>query len=196
MDLITLSEYKSLKAVQGTNLDGRLTPLISSVSSLIKSYIGKTLVDFVETDKTDVIYETWQRKALEVQEKPIISISSITIDDETVESEVRPQLDDIVRSDGDNWPSGTRITVVYRGGYFTTNDEGEKEAKVPADLLLAVADLVKYYFDEEWKEARSFQGVSQEAVATSTIRNDPGFPDHIRRVLDLYRGNDYPLNNG
>jgi hypothetical protein len=52
---------------------------------------------------------------------------------------------------------------------------------------LAVADLITYYHKDEYKERQSIGSASREGAGVSTIRNDPGFPDHIRRVLDLYR---------
>jgi hypothetical protein len=72
-----------------------------------------------------------------------------------------------------DYPEGINsVRVTYKGGY----------AALPSDLRLAVTDLITYYLKEEWKPEKN-QG-------TFTIRNDgaePNFPDHIKRVLDLYK---------
>ena len=69
------------------------------------------------------------------------------------------------------------VQINYLAGYATT----------PADLKLAVADIVTYYHKDEWKERQSIGSATREGAGASAIRNDPGFPDHIRRVLDMYR---------
>lgn len=72
-----------------------------------------------------------------------------------------------------NWPTGINsVQITYTAGYVST----------PADLKLAVADLVTYYLKGEHKERRTVKG--------ATIQNqksDLTFPDHIKRVLDLYK---------
>ena len=67
--------------------------------------------------------------------------------------------------------------MVYNAGY----------AAVPADLKLAVYDLITYYLKEEYKTQRSIAGTTLRNEGSTSIRNDIGFPDHIKRVLDLYK---------
>jgi hypothetical protein len=54
-------------------------------------------------------------------------------------------------------------------------------------LQLAVADLITYYLKDEYKERRSMQGASITNRGTSSMRDNVDFPDHIKRVLDLYK---------
>ena len=69
------------------------------------------------------------------------------------------------------------VKVVYTAGY---------EA-VPTDLKLAVFDLITYYLKDERKTQRSIAGTTLRNEGTTSIKGDVGFPDHIKRVLDLYK---------
>ena len=69
------------------------------------------------------------------------------------------------------------VKVVYRAGYTST----------PEDLKLAVFDLIKYYMKEERKERMSIAGASVDNPLSTSLRNNIGFPDHIKRVLDMYK---------
>ena len=77
-----------------------------------------------------------------------------------------------------NWPKGPgAVKIVYTAGYSTT----------PKDLQLAVADLITYYLKDEYKERRTLQGASVQNRGTSSMSDNVDFPDHIKRVLDLYK---------
>ena len=69
------------------------------------------------------------------------------------------------------------VKVVYRAGYTST----------PEDLKLAVFDLIKYYLKDERKERMSIAGSTIENPISTSLRNNIGFPDHIKRVLDMYK---------
>jgi hypothetical protein len=72
-----------------------------------------------------------------------------------------------------NFPLGPgSVEVVYKAGWATC----------PEDLKLAVVDLVKYYFKEEHKQRQHLGGASLQNAAGSIA-----YPDHIKRVLDLYK---------
>ena len=74
-----------------------------------------------------------------------------------------------------------RVEVIYKAGY----DIGNK--LLPGDLSLAVADLVTYYYKDQTKSRQTIAGASLQVNPTSTQRDNIGFPDHIRRILDLYK---------
>ena len=77
-----------------------------------------------------------------------------------------------------SWKKGVgSVKITYRAGYAST----------PKDLQLALFDLVNYYIKDEHKERRSLGGAVQQKQGTSGIRSSSDFPDHIKRVLDLYR---------
>ena len=86
-------------------------------------------------------------------------------------------MDSIYRI-GSTWPKGPgAVKVVYKGGYAT----------VPADLKLAVIDLVTYYHKDEHKSRQTIAGASIQNQGSTSQRNNVAFPDHIKRVLDLYK---------
>ena len=58
---------------------------------------------------------------------------------------------------------------------------------MPDDLKLAVSDLITYYLKDEHKERRTLGGASIQNQSSTTQRNNVAFPDHIKRVLDLYK---------
>ena len=77
-----------------------------------------------------------------------------------------------------NWKKGPgAVKIVYTAGYATT----------PADLKLAVFDLISYYLHDEHKERKVLAGASIQNQATTSMRDNVAFPDHIKRVLDLYK---------
>ena len=77
-----------------------------------------------------------------------------------------------------SFPRGMKaVKVVYRAGYTST----------PEDLKLAVFDLITYYLKDEHKERRTLGGASIQNTASTSQRDNVAFPDHIKRVLDLYK---------
>ena len=69
------------------------------------------------------------------------------------------------------------VEVIYTAGYTSC----------PADLQLAVIDLVTYYHKDEHKARQTMQGSSTANNSTSSQNDNVGFPDHIKRVLDMYK---------
>ena len=52
---------------------------------------------------------------------------------------------------------------------------------------LAVFDLVKYYLKDERKERMTIAGATVENPLSSSLTGNIGFPDHIKRILDMYK---------
>ena len=69
------------------------------------------------------------------------------------------------------------VKITYNAGFATT----------PKDLQLALFDLVNYYIKDEHKERSTLGGATINNQGTAGIRTSTDFPDHIKRVLDLYR---------
>jgi hypothetical protein len=69
------------------------------------------------------------------------------------------------------------VRVTYTAGY----------AETPLDLRLAVVDLVTYYFKGEHKQRQTLAGATIQNPGSASVRNSVAFPDHIKRVLDLYK---------
>ena len=193
-DLITRDEYKSLKNLsQSVKEDGRIDALIDSVSPLVKSYCGNSLIDYYSSNKTEDFNVNWDTHIVQLTESPVNTIVSVqeregysssytTLTTGDNEYYLDTDTDSVIRTTGGweykNWPRGPgAVRVVYTAGYSTA----------PKDLQLAVADLITYYLKDEYKERRSLQGASMSNKGTSSMRDNVDFPDHIKRVLDLYK---------
>ena len=193
-DLITRDEYKSLKNLsQSVKEDGRIDALIDSVSPLVKSYCGNSLVDYYSSNKTEDFNVNWDTHIVQLTESPVNTIVSVqeregysssytTLTTGDNEYYLDTDTDSVIRTTGGweykNWPRGPgAVRVVYTAGWATT----------PKDLQLAVADLITYYLRDEYKERRSLQGASMTNKGTSSMSDNVDFPDHIKRVLDLYK---------
>ena len=198
-DLITLQQYKDFAGLTGVQTDARINVIIDSVSQLVKNYCGVSFIDFHGTDKTeffDIMDNSTTRVMLTesplvsvslVQEREDQSSSYVTLITENSDSSdkyeymVDTVTDSIVRTNSTRdipFPRGRKaVKVVYRAGYAST----------PEDLKLACFDLVKYYLKDERKERMTIGGATVENAISTSLRNNPGFPDHIKRVLDMYK---------
>ena len=198
-DLITLQQYKDFAGLQGVQTDARINVIIDSISQLIKNYCGTSFIDFYSTDKTeffDILDNHTTRIMLgesplvsvsQVQEREDQSSSYVTLITENSDSSDKYEYmidtvtDSIVRTNSTTdipFPRGRKaVKVVYRAGYSST----------PEDLKLAWFDLVKYYLKDERKDRMTIAGATVENAVSTSIRNNAGFPDHIKRVLDMYK---------
>ena len=193
-DLITRDEYKALKNLsQSVKDDGRIDALVDSVSQLVKTYCGNNIVDYYSSNKTETFNVNWDTHMVQLTESPVNAIVSVqeregysstytTLTTSDNEYFLDTDTDSVIRtttgSAYKNWPKGPgAVKIVYTAGYATA----------PKDLQLAVADLVTYYLKDEYKERRSMQGASMTNQGTSSAANNVDFPDHIKRVLDLYK---------
>ena len=182
-DLITLADYKTLEGITSTQHDARTEVIIDSVSQLVKTYCGNSIIDFYTSDKTEELTVSFNTNQVQLTESPVNNIDSVqerdseTTSYETLTADTDYVLDkatDILyRLGGNVFPRGINsVKVVYNAGYSAT----------PADLKLAVADLVTHYLRGEHKERRTIQGATIQ-----NQRSEITFPDHIKRVLDLYK---------
>jgi len=198
-DLVTLQEYKDFAGLQGVQHDARINTIIDNVSQLVKTYCGTTIIDYAGSDKTEYfnIADDYVDRII-LSESPLISVSSVqerenqaqaytTLITENSDSSGKYEYvldmdsDSIIRTNSTghkHWPKGVKsVKVVYRAGYTST----------PEDLKLAVFDLIKYYMKDERKERMSIGGATLENQISTSLRNNIGFPDHIKRVLDMYK---------
>lgn len=193
-DLITRDEYKALKNLsQSVKEDGRIDALIDSVSPLVKTYCGNSIIDYYSANKTETFNVNWDTYLVQLTESPVNTIVSVqeregyssaykTLTTANTEYYLDVDTDSVIRTTSGanyrNWPQGPgAVKIVYTAGYETT----------PKDLQLAVADLITYYLKDEYKERRTLQGASIQNRGTSSMADNVDFPDHIKRVLDLYK---------
>ena len=133
-----------------------------------------------------------------MEESPVISVTSVQERESqsdayvtliTENSDSSGKYEYIVNMDSDSitrtsatgtkhWPKGPKsVKVVYTAGYTST----------PEDLKLAMFDLVKYYLKDERRERMSISGATVENPLSSSLAGNIGFPDHIKRILDMYK---------
>lgn len=188
-DLITVQEYKDAEGLQSTKEDYRLEILVASVSQLVKTYCGNSLIDYYSTPKVETFTITWDTPSVQLTESPVIVVSSVEerygyTEDYSVLSPTDFYLDistdSVMRTTGGrgfkNWAKGPgSVKVTYTAGY----------SEVPADLKLAVLDLITYYLKDEYKERQTLAGASVQN--SSGGNKSVEFPPHIKRVLDLYK---------
>ena len=77
-DLITRDEYKSLKNLsQSVKEDGRIDALIDSVSPLVKTYCGNSIVDYYSSNKTETFNINWNTHIVQLTESPVNTIVTV-----------------------------------------------------------------------------------------------------------------------
>lgn len=190
-DLITLEDYKEAEGISTPKDDLKLGALIPSVSALVKTYCGTSFVDYYTSNKVETFSINWNTNLVQLTETPLVSIVSVEERDDysssyttvpATEYFADTTLDAIYRvstvGGAKNWPGGpASVKITYKAGYDTC----------PADLKLAVIDLITYYHKDEHKERKVMGGASIQNSASTTQSNNVAFPDHIKRVLDLYK---------
>jgi len=190
-DLITLEDYKEAEGISTPKDDLKLNALIPSVSQLVKTYCGTSFVDYYSSNKIETFSINWATNLVQLTETPLVSIVSVEERDDysssyttvpATEYFADTTLDVVYRVSTQggkkNWPGGpAAVKITYKAGYDTC----------PADLKLAVIDLITYYHKDEHKERKVMGGASIQNSASTTQSNNVAFPDHIKRVLDLYK---------
>ena len=192
-DLVTLSDYKDTEGITGPKEDLRISRIIPSVSQLVKTYCGNSFVDFYSSNKVEDFDIYWDTFAVQLTESPVVSVVTVqersgydqsynTLTTGAYEYYIDTSTDSIIRTNESgsrlNWKHGVgAVKITYKAGY----------ASVPEDLKLAVFDLITYYLKDEHKERRTLGGATIQNQSSSTQRDNVAFPDHIKRVLDLYK---------
>ena len=197
-DLVTLQQYKDFSGLQSLKNDARINIVIDQVSELVKSYCGTTIIDYASTNKTEYFNIGLGVDRIILEESPLIQVVSVeertsqadayvTLITENSDSSGKYEYiadmesDSIVRTTSTGtkaFPKGMKaVKVVYKAGYTST----------PDDLKLAVFDLIKYYMKDERKERMQIAGASVENQTSSSLAGNIGFPDHIKRILDMYK---------
>jgi len=192
-DLVTISDYKDAEGITGPKEDLRISRIIPSVSELVKTYCGNSFIDFFSNNKVEEFDIYWDTFAVQLTESPVNAIVSVqersgydqsyaTLTTGAYEFYLDKRTDSVIRTNESgtrlNWKHGVgAVKVTYTAGYSET----------PSDLKLAVFDLVTYYLKDEHKERRTLGGASIQNQSSTTQRDNVAFPDHIKRVLDLYK---------
>jgi|TARA_R110000851_G_scaffold170517_1_gene316841 hypothetical protein len=193
-DLVTTHEYKDAEGIRGEKDDDRLNLLVPQISDLVKKYCGTSFVDYISTDKVETftindnftstitVSESPLTVVDIVKERTAYSEAYVTLTTADHEYYVDTDADAIIRTTISgrprNWAQGVgAVQITYNAGF----------AACPKDLKLAVFDLITYYLKNEHKQRQSLGGATVQNQGTSGARQSTDFPDHIKRVLDLYR---------
>lgn len=193
-NLVTLDQYKTAENIQSVKDDARIESLITSVSQLVKTYCGNSIVDFYTgvSTKTETLSVSWASNIVQLTESPLVTVGSVkerqslseayTTLVENEDYYVDLSTDSVYRvtksGQSKNWHTGPgSVEVSYHAGY----------ASCPEDLKLAVFDLITYYLKDEHKARQTIAGATLQNQSSSSQRDNVAFPDHIKRVLDLYK---------
>lgn len=185
-DLITLEDYKLYKGMAKTDQDDKIKFLISSVSALIKAYVGHGIIDNFDEPLEETITIPYDTTTLYLNAYPVTNIISV----EEIYGGYIGGLDStisyprIFNTDyafeanagvltriGSNWSNTVKVT--YNAGYEET----------PMEIKLAAIELVSYYLNEEWKPTRTTQGTTMVGPAPEA----GGIPKHVAVMLDNYK---------
>lgn len=181
-DLVTKQEYKTYAGINSTTQDAEIDFLIPKVSQFVKTYCRRSFVDFADEAKTEVFHGDTDKFIL--KETPVIQIISVEYSQDYGQTYTKlTKFTDWVQ-DGDYilniTSTGTFTKAVngYKVNYFAGYET------VPADLKLAVLDLITYYRrnDSAIHSAKSpgTNSLQIEYISTTSL------PAHIKRVLDQY----------
>ena len=182
LNLTTRKDYKIYAGIKSTNEDAIIDFIIPKVSELVKTYCRRTFVDYWDVPKTEMFKGAATKFIL--AETPVVNVKS-----------VQRSLDygqtwtDLIRYT--DWVlDGDIIVPLDTRGYFPELINGYKVEytagydDVPADLEIAVLDLVTYYRRNDGaihsSKAVGSNNVQIEYISTTSL------PAHIRRVLDQY----------
>lgn len=192
-NLVTLQEYKEQQGLSSTKDDVRIDSLITSISKLVKTYCGSSIIDYYSTDKVETFTLSRRTSYIQLSDSPVVSITSVEERDSydsayktLTEANYEYYFDDLGETlhrttPGHTqayWPVGPgAVKVTYKAGFEST----------PEDLKLAIYDLITYYLKDEHKQRRTLSGATMENQGTTSQNGNVGFPDHIKRILDLYK---------
>ena len=184
-NLITLAEYKAYIGITSTNQDSVINTLIPQVSALVKNICRRTFLDYVDELKVETSKGSPTNRII-LQETPILQVSNVefSMDYGLTYSTLVEFVDYVIDQDADAVELITTpyIDYIKTNAYRISYNAGYEV--FPADLKLAVADLVQYY-------VRNDSAIhSQKAVGANTVQIEyittTNLPAHIKRVLDQY----------
>lgn len=176
-DLTSLAIAKEYLDIDSddTTFDSLLGRLITAASRQIEAYCNRTF----EIQGFSEDYDGNASDILFLSNTPIISVSSLLIDDESVESEEFKVYDDYIRLVSRLFtPGELNVSVEYSAGFFDPQSESP-----PAELEDACVQLVAFKFN-----MRGANGLTQKRVnQTSESFAAVAIPLSVAIILDKYK---------
>ena len=125
-NLITLADYKDAEGIQSPKDDLRINSLIPSISQLVKTYCGNSIIDFYSSNKVEDFDIYWETFAVQLTESPIVDVVSVqergsydeaytTLTTGAHEYYLDTRTDSIIRTNS----SGGRINWKHGVAFFT-----------------------------------------------------------------------------
>ena len=132
-NLITLADYKQIEGLTNPKDDFRINQLIDSVSQLVKTYCGNSIVDFYSANKVETFNIDWHTHIVQLTESPVNNIVSVQKRDSVTESYTTVPTTDyyldtatdsvlyVTGSTYKNWPHGAgAVKVTYTARSFNS----------------------------------------------------------------------------
>ena len=129
-DLVTLTDYKDAEGISNPKEDLRISRIIPSVSQLVKTYCGNSIVDFYSSNKVEDFDIYWETFAVQLTESPIVDVVSVqergsydeaytTLTTTAHEYYLDTRTDSIIRTNSSggriNWKHGVgSVRVTYK----------------------------------------------------------------------------------
>lgn len=211
--LCQLADVKTELGITVSTFDTTLERMIEAISQQIANYCRRTLHYTRTADESEDL-AGFNESNLTVSRAPIVSITSITLDGSTIDSDAYEISDAdaglIYREDGWVWTASFIITtaperypgsedkdytVAYRGGYVTANQvvlDNTLTRNLPYDLEDAAIRMVAMRYLGQGRDlALASEKIGQAAetyrAGASTSGSAAGIPDETRAILDRYR---------
>jgi hypothetical protein len=180
-NLVTKAEYKAYMGITSINSDTEIDFLIPKVSDLVKTYCRRTFVDYYDEAKIEVFDGGF--KQIILKETPVVAVNSVAYSQDfgKTYTNLVKFTDWVVRDDyvlSLNPMGFTQTINGYKVNYFAGYET------VPADLKLAVLDLVEYYSRNNGA-VHSTRDINPNTTQISYVASS-NFPASIKRVLDQY----------
>jgi hypothetical protein len=202
--LLTLSEAQEYMQDSTTGNESRFTDLINVVSDLFNAETGRKLKHriYSSTAGTSETYEYRDGNGIDTMwlyQYPIVSSAtqmSIYVDTDRAYSSTSDQIasTDImiyadegkIVLDDDTFDAGNRsVRIKYAAGYtVTTTSSGSTRGTLPADLVYAAKEMMRFLWTRE--ETKSV-GMRQESIEGMSRTYDNDIPFTVRRILEKYR---------
>ena len=175
-------ELKTRLGITGTDYDTVLDNILLSAEKAVKNFLGRTYIQAPDEDIIEHQSGDGESQRIFTREYPIISVSSLKIDNEEIPARTSLDDDGYVITDAE-------YGVIQLVGYYCTPGVNNIEItykpgwqNVPADIIEAIyriATALWNHRDVVGLESQSVDGLSQKAVAV--------IDKSIKQLLQPYR---------
>ena len=186
-NLITKAEYKAYASITSTNEDSVIDSLIPIVSQFVKTYCRTSFVDNIDDAVTEVFDGGFNTLSLKYYPVTKITDVAYSLDYGLTYTSLEEYID-YATNLKEGYVKAIPITGFINriNGYKVTYTYGYEDG-IPADLKIAVMDLVTFYRKNS-TAVHSPKAPGSNVVQIDYITN-LGLPGAIARILDLYKLN-------